>query len=160
FSSVSVWNSSYAAIFFINYLLSIVNYVVWSSQDPASNALFIQKNSGEAYARSGYFYLKLLTKHGGKSVNGKLRRVPWLTTPVKVTDNYKLPRASFREVMDQVYADFDKAMELLPATWNDNYQDDNYIRVFGSQNRGRIQGKIVAVLKAKAALLDASPAFN
>ncbi|MGC4233506.1 MAG: RagB/SusD family nutrient uptake outer membrane protein [Niabella sp.] len=160
YSPVSVWNSSYAAIFNINYLLSIVNDVEWSSQDPARNALFIKKNSGEAHALRGYFYLQLLTKHGGKSVNGDLLGVPLLTTPVKVTDNYKLPRASFREVMDQVYADFDKAMELLPATWNDNYQDDNYIRVFGSQNRGRIQGKIVAALEAKAALLDASPAFN
>ncbi|HMR83730.1 MAG TPA: RagB/SusD family nutrient uptake outer membrane protein [Niabella sp.] len=160
YSPVSVWNSSYAAIFNINYLLSIVNDVEWSSQDPARNALFIKKNSGEAYALRGYFYLQLLTRHGGKAANGELLGVPLLTTPVKVTDNYKLPRASFREVMDLVYADFDRAMELLPATWNDNYQDDNYIRVFGSQNRGRIQGKIVAALKAKAALLDASPAFN
>src|SRR5690606_10230100 len=80
FCPVSVWNSSYAAIFNINYLLSIVNDVVWSSQDPARNALFIQKNSGEAYALRGYFYLQLLTKHGGKSVNGELLGVPLLTT--------------------------------------------------------------------------------
>ncbi len=157
---VGGWNNAYEAIFHINYLLSIVNSVQWSTQDPERNQLFIKKNSGEAYALRGYFYLQLLTRYGGKAVNGELLGVPLLTAPVTVTDNYRFPRATFSAVMDQIYADFDKAMELLPDTWNNNYQSDNYIRVFGSQNQGRIQGKIVSALKAKAALLDASPAFN
>jgi hypothetical protein len=159
-TQVGGWDGAYQAIFNLNYLLSIVNDVQWSTQDPERNQLFIKKNSGEAYALRGYFYLQLLVRYGGKSVTGELLGVPLLIEPVKVTDNYKLPRASFRAVMDQVYADFDKAMELLPATWNNNYTVDNYIRVFGSQNQGRIQGKIVSAFKAKAALLDASPAFN
>lgn len=159
-SQVSGWSSAYEAIFNLNYLLSIMNDVEWSSQDPERNQLFIKKNSGETYALRGYFYLQLLTRFGGKSDNGELLGVPLLTTPLKVTDKYLLPRASFREVMEQIYADFDKAIELLPTVWHDNYQVDNYIRVFGSQNQGRIQGKIASALKAKAALLDASPAFN
>lgn len=159
-SQVSGWNSAYEAIFNLNYLLSIVDDVEWSSQDTERNQLFIKKNSGEAYALRGYFYLQLLTRFGGKSNNGELLGVPLLITPLKVTDNYLLSRASFQEVMEQIYADFDKAIELLPTVWNDNYTVDNYIRVFGSQNRGRVQGKIVSALKAKAALLDASPAFN
>ncbi len=154
------WNTAYEAIFNLNYLLSIMNEVQWSTQDAERNQLFIKKNSGEAYALRGYYYLQLLTRYGGKAVSGELLGVPLITEPVKVTDNYKLPRATFRQVMDQVYADFDKAIELLPETWNDNYPIDNYIRVFGSQNQGRIQGKIVWALKAKAALIDASPAFN
>lgn len=157
---VGGWNSAYEAIFNLNYLLSVMNDVQWSTQDAERNQLFIKKNSGEAYALRGYFYLQLLTRYGGKAANGELLGVPLLTEPVKVTGAYQLPRASFRAVMDRVYADFDKALELLPATWNDNYDIDNYIRVFGSQNQGRIQGKIVSALKARAALLDASPAFN
>lgn len=157
---VSGWNSAYEAIFNLNYLLSIMHDVAWSSQDAERNQLFIQKISGEAYALRGYFYLQLLTRFGGESANGELLGVPLLTDPLKVTDSYKLPRASFREVMDRIYADFDKAIELLPTVWHSNYDVDNYIRVFGAQNQGRIQGKIVSALKAKATLLDASPAFN
>ena len=160
YSPVSEWNNAYAAIFHVNYLLTIVNDVAWSSQDPERNALFVEKLSGEAYALRGYFYLRLLTRHGGVGENGELLGVPLLTTPVKVTDDYLMPRASFSDVMAQINADFDKALELLPTTWNDTYADNNYIRVFGSQNQGRIQGQIVAALKAQAALLDASPAFN
>lgn len=159
-AQVSGWNNAYEAIFNLNYLLSIMNDVEWSTQDSQRNQLFINKNSGEAYALRGYFYLQLLTRYGGKSAGGELLGVPLLTEPLKVTGNYQLPRASFSAVMDQIYADFDKAIELLPATWHDNYTIDNEIRVFGSQNQGRIQGKIVSALKAKAALLDASPAFN
>lgn len=158
--SIGGWDKAYEAIFNLNYLLSIAKDVQWSTQDAERNELFIKKNSGEAYALRGYFYLQLLTRYGGKTTSGELLGVPLLTEPVKVIDNYKFPRASFSAVMDQIYADFDKATELLPATWNNNYQNDNYIRVFGSQNQGRIQGQIVSVLKAKAALLDASPAFN
>lgn len=159
-SQVSVWDNAYSAIFNLNYLFSIMDDVEWSTLDPERNVMFIRKNSGEAYALRGYYYLQLLTQHGGLAANGELLGVPLLTEPMTVTDNWKIPRASFREVMNQIYADFNKAITLLPYTWNKNSDIDNYLRVFGTQSKGRIQGQIVSALKAKAALLDASPAFN
>lgn len=167
-SQIAGWNNAYAAIFNLNYLLSIVNDVEWSTRDAERNALFIAKNSGEAYALRGYFYLQLLTRYGGLSSGGELLGVPLLTRNLEVTDNWKVPRAPFREVMDQIYADFDKAAELLPPWWYqsnnplaENYTTDaNLLRVFNIQNQGRIQRQIVSALKARAALLDASPAFN
>ncbi|MEL7585883.1 MAG: RagB/SusD family nutrient uptake outer membrane protein [Prolixibacteraceae bacterium] len=158
--ALSGWNAAYSAIFNLNYLLSIADQVEWSTQDAERNDLFRQKISGEAYAMRGYYYLQLLTRHGGIGKNGELLGVPLLTEPLEVTDNWKVPRASFREVMDQIYADFGKAIEFLPYTWHSNYDNDNYTKVFSVQNKGRIQGQIVTALKAKAALLDASPAFN
>lgn len=159
-NEVSSWSTAYNAIFNLNYLLSIIDDVEWSTQDTERNSLFIRKISGEAYALRGYYYLRLLTSHGGLSDNGELLGVPLLTEPLEVTDNWKIPRASFQEVMERINTDFDKAIEFLPFTWHSNYENDNYIRVFGVQNKGRIQGQIVSALKARAALLNASPAFN
>lgn len=159
-NELSAWNTAYNAIFNLNYLLSIIDDVEWSTQDPERNSLFIRKISGEAYALRGYYYLQLLTSHGGLADNGELLGVPLLTEPLEVTDNWKIPRASFQEVMDRINTDFDKAIEFLPFTWHGNYENNNYIRVFGPQNEGRIQGQIISALKARAALLNASPTFN
>lgn len=159
-SELSGWSTAYSSIFNLNYLLSIAGEVEWSTEDAERNDLFRQKVSGEAYAMRGYYYLQLLTRHGGMGENGELLGVPLLTEPLEVTDNWKVPRASFREVMDQIYADFDKAIEFLPYTWDEDYDNANYDQVFNLKSKGRIQGQIVTALKAKAALLDASPAFN
>jgi starch-binding outer membrane protein, SusD/RagB family len=160
YNPVSEWNSAYAAIFNLNFLLSIVNDVEWSWQSPNRNALFIQKNSGEAYALRGYFYLQLLQAHGGVASDGRLLGVQLVTEPIGTKDNWKLERATFQEVLNRINADFDSALVKLPYIWISSYSNDDSIRVFGVQNLGRIQGKIVKALKSKAALLAASPAYN
>lgn len=160
YNPVSEWNTAYAAIFNLNFLLSIVNDVEWSWQSPKRNSLFIQKNSGEAYALRGYFYLKLLQAHGGLASDNRVLGVQLVTEPLGKNDNWKLERATYQEILDQINSDFDRALDLLPYVWNSNFSDDDSIRVFGVQNRGRIQGKIVKALKSKAALLAASPAYN
>src|SRR5690606_25462693 len=60
----------------------------------------------------------------------------------------------------QINSDFDKALALIPYTWNISSTDNDYLRVMGVQSQGRIQGQIVTALKAKAALIAASPAYN
>jgi len=159
FNPVSEWNA-YTAIFHVNFFLSVVEDVQWSWQDEERNKLFIQKNSGEAYALRGYYYLQLLMSHSGLAGDGQIFGVPLITEPLGVSDEWKIERATFDQVMTQINADFDLALSLLPYTWSNDYTDDNYIRVFGTQNKGRIQGQIVTALKAKSALLAASPAFN
>lgn len=160
FSPVSTWDKAYEAIFHANFLLSIVNDVEWSWDSPVRNALFINKLSGEAYALRGYFYLELLKKHGGIASNGLLLGVPLILTPLAENDNWKIERASFQAVMDRINTDFDLAISLLPYKWASTYTNRDSLRVLGSQSMGRIQGQIVTALKAQAALLAASPAFN
>lgn len=159
FSPVSEWDA-YAAIFNLNYLLSIAEDVEWSWQSPSRNKLFINKNTGEAYALRGYFYLRLLIAHGGLGSDGSLLGVPIVTKPFGVNDAYELPRASYQEVVDQINSDFEKALGLLPYTWNSEYSSDDSLRTMGVQNTGRIQGKIVSALQSRTALISASPAYN
>lgn len=161
FSPVSVWNSSYEAISNLNLLVSIIDQIEWSTQSAERNELFKKKNRGEALALRGYFYLQLLMKHGGLSADGQLTGVPLITEPVGITDAWQIPRATFQQVMDQINADFDEAIKLVPYEWTGSGSSDpDFLRVMGSQSMGRIQGKITTALKAKAALLAASPAFN
>ena len=160
FSPVSVWDDAYAAIFHLNFLLSVAKDVEWSTQSENRDILFLKKNTGEAYALRGYFYLQLLARHGGLTADGQLAGVPIVTEPLSVSDVWQLPRASFQQVLDQIDADFDKALALLPRAWQNAYTDSDSLRVFGVQNQGRMQGNIIEALKAKTALLAASPAYN
>ncbi len=160
YSPVSEWNDAYAAISHLNFLLSVAEDVEWSWQSENRNQLFFNKNTGEAYALRGYFYLRLLITHGGVAEDGELLGVPIVTRLIEVNEVYKLPRASYGQVLEQINSDFDKALELLPYTWHNNYDTNDSLRVMGVQSLGRIQGKIVTALKAKAALIASSPAYN
>jgi hypothetical protein len=66
--------------------------------------------------------------------------------------------------VDQINADFDAAIALLPDIWENKTGTDEetlaHNRVNGTQNANRINGKIAKALKAKLALQAASPAFN
>ncbi len=160
FSPVSEWNDAYAAISHLNFLLSVADDVEWSWQSEKRDAMFFNKNTGEAYALRGYFYLRLLIAHGGVAANGLLLGVPVVTGLVEVNDVYKLPRATYNEVVTQINSDFDKALDLLPYTWNNSYTDNDSLQTIGIRSLGRIQGQIVTALKAKAALFASSPAYN
>src|SRR5699024_8997121 len=81
---------------------------------------------------------------------------------------------TFEACMQQIYSDIEQARELLPTEYGDlsdpsqlpdgygNTDNDlgRYNRVFGNDGRQRMSGRIAMAIKAKAALLAASPAYN
>lgn len=165
FNPLDNWGSAYDAIFNINYFLSVVDKVEWSWQSPERNAAFRDRFKGEALALRGYFYFQLLERFGGLGENGELLGVPLVTEVVGTGDNWKLPRNTYQECVDQIRKDYDEALALLPYVWTDVDTDDDeadavHNRTVGKQNANRINGKVVRVLKAKVALHAASPAFN
>lgn len=160
FSPMSNWSTCYGAISKINFFLSVVKDVTWSKYTPSKNELYISRHTGESSALRAYFLMELLRSQGGISENGELLGVPLLSEYISSKDQWQLPRASFQAVVDQIYADLDKAIQLLPHQWNDSFGSEDSIMVFGSRNMGRIQGQIALALKAKTALWVASPAFN
>lgn len=159
FNPQNNWNSAYDAIFNMNYFLSVVDDVEWSWQSEDRNEMFRKRFKGEALALRGYFYFKLLERFGGVASDGQLRGVPLVTEVIEVEDDWKLPRNTYAESIEQIHNDFDEAMALLPYEWVD-LADTDYNRTSGSQNQNRINGKAVRALKAKLALHAASPAFN
>jgi len=164
YNPFDIWADSYIEISNLNYFLSIVDSVEWSWQSPLRNELFIKKHKGEALALRGYLYYRLLVRYGGIGADNNLLGIPLVTDPIGVNDNWKLPRNTYQECVDQINSDYNLAIALLPYIWENKTTTDEeslaYNKVFGIQNANRINGKIVIALKSKLALHVASPAFN
>ncbi|HEY1021846.1 MAG TPA: RagB/SusD family nutrient uptake outer membrane protein [Flavisolibacter sp.] len=164
------WTNSYAAIQYLNIMLNEADKVKWTN-DTAVSRLFSMRVKGEAYGLRALFMFHLLQSHGGVAENGQLLGVPILLEPQSATSEFNKPRASFDDCMKQLYADLDKAEQLLPLDFENiasaaniparfgTITKEQYDRAFGSAFRGFLTGRIAKAIRAKAALLAASPAF-
>lgn len=170
---MSQWRNRYAGIQFMNIFLENADNVSWS-RDAKIRTMFNDRLKGEAYGLRALQMLYLLQAHGGIGTNGELLGVPIYETSLDGGSEFNIPRASFADCIQKVFADVDKAMELLPLDFGNiggsagipekysslGVQPDEYNRVFGDQVAGRMSGRIAEAIKAQAALLAASPAFN
>ncbi len=164
------WTNSYAAIQYLNITLADADKTSWAA-DTTVSRLFARRVKGEAYALRALFLFHLLQAHGGVTENGQLMGVPLLLEPQDAKSEFNKPRASFADCMKQLYADLDKAEELLPLDFENissataipakfgTITKVQYDRAFGSAFRGFITGRIAKGIRAKAALQAASPAF-
>jgi starch-binding outer membrane protein, SusD/RagB family len=173
YNPVSGWDNINAAIFSINKFLEIVDSVDWQPYNPALVPLYIRRFKGEAYGLRGYLEYHLLQTVAGEDNNGVLSGIPLYDEFIELGDNLNVPRATFEESVERIYADLDKSLEYL--TMNDYTNITNvsqlppdmagtvmadYNTVFGNNSRQRISGRIVKAIKARVALLAASPAFS
>ena len=69
------WQARKAAIQYLNTFLSIVKNVNWAANE-VTNAMFIDKLSGEAYGLRALNYYYLLMAHAGRTENGELLGAP------------------------------------------------------------------------------------
>lgn len=160
FSPVSKWSTAYDAIFKLNFFLSVVDNVDWYYLDNDIAENFARRFKGEALALRGYFYNQLLVNHGGVATDDNLLGVPLVTEVLESDDNWKIPRSTYLECVDRINDDYDEAISLLPAEWADDPDDKDYNKVFGAQNKNRINATYVRALKSRLALHIASPALN
>lgn len=169
FNPVNEWDRCNSAVMYLNEFINVIDSVVWKWTDNELNMLYCKRFYGEAYALKGLFRYHLLQTVGGKDAAGNLLGIPLYEDK----SNFNIPRASFEESVKQIYADFDKALGYLTMDdyKNVNTQDElpagfsgvnitNYNEVFGIRVNQRISGRIVKALKARVALLAASPAFS
>ena len=171
---VSQWDNCKDGIQYVNLFLTIVDKVKWAPSAPSKQQMFIDRLSGEAYGLRALFYYYLIQAHGGYADDGVLYGVPLLTQPENGGSDFNQPRATFSDCVKQIFADCDKAMELLPADYKDISNDEdipvkyqelgailsNYNAVFGSKSTNLLSGKVAEAIKAQTALLAASPAFR
>lgn len=167
------WRNSKSAIQYINNFLSITDQVEWATTETVTS-MFNDRMKGEAYGLRAMFMFHLLQAHAGKTSSGDLLGVPIVLDYETLDSDFNHPRATFDECMQQIYSDIQKAEDLLPLDFEDiassnlmptKYQTlgvkmDDYNRVFGSHFRLRMSKRIAQAIKAKAALLAASPAYN
>ena len=180
FNPEDQWTNCVSAIMYLNRFLSVVDSVPWKKSDLVVNKLFIWRLKGESYALRGLFEYYLLQRIGGVGSNGQLLGIPVITKVLDEATDFNIPRAGFSESVAQIYSDLDKSLEYLPMLdYKDltvNATNENFVKtlipnvtginvtkyniVFGSSWNQRISGRIVKALKARVALLAASPAFS
>ncbi len=166
------WRNCRSAIGYINLFLANAPQVEWVADDEVTSKMYCDREMGEAYGLRAMYLYYLLKAHGGYTADGELLGVPIVTEPENAQTNYNVERKSFKECMDSIYADCDRALALLPTKYKDVESDADvpakyskasatkYTRVFGKKFNGRMDGSIVEAFRAKAALLAASPAFS
>jgi starch-binding outer membrane protein, SusD/RagB family len=170
---LSQWDNSFTAIMYLNKFLAEVDNVIWSYRDDKVRELYSRRHKGEAHALRALFMYYLLKHHAGEGPDGTLLGVPIYTEPFDTdTDFRNKPRNTFAECVQQIYLDIEEASMHLPLDYGNvqnannipamysDYNMESYNRVFGDLNRQRISGRIAEGIKAKTALLAASPAFN
>ncbi len=168
---VDQWNNSYTAILYLNLFLREVDSVNWSPVSKDRRVLFTDRLKGEVYGLRALFMLNLLQAHAGYSAGGELLGVPIITEALEPNSDFKRPRNTFDQCMQQIYSDLGEAEKYLPLDYGNiaaaqlpgKYNGmavGDYNLVFGNFSRQRVSGRILKAIKAKAALLAASPAFN
>lgn len=160
FNPMETWSNSYDAIFNLNYFLSIVDKVEWSWRDEERNNEFIKRYTAEALGMRAYFYIQLLINHGGIGENNELLGIPLITNVLSTNDDWRVPRSSYQECIDQIIQDLDNSYEVLPYRWGDMESNDLNDRVYGDENNNRINGQIVKALKSRILLHVSSPGLN
>jgi hypothetical protein len=167
---VNMWSYAYENIFYINKFLSTYDQVVWSSNpnltsdvNALRNKLHKKRLKGEAYALRGYYKWLLLQYHGGMTDGGQLLGFPIIDKYMTADENWALPRNTFAQCVTSIFNDLDTAVKNLPKTWVDlpaGGINGDINATSGARFNNRINGNAALALKARVALLAASPAFS
>jgi hypothetical protein len=169
---VDQWYNSYTAILYLNRFIAETDSVDWSYRSDTARILFNDRNKGEAYGLRALFMLNLLQAHGGYSPGGELLGVPIITEVLEAGSDFSRARNTFEECLQQIYTDLNEADKYLPLDYIDaesnsdlpdqykGFSIEEYNRIFGDISRQRISGRILKAIRAKAALLAASPAYG
>jgi hypothetical protein len=173
YNPVSQWNNCNEAILYINKFIDFIDTVIWKWTDEELNEMYVRRFKGEAYALRGLFQFYLLQNIGGVGTDGRLLGIPLYDKFMQPGDNFNVPRATFAESLERIYDDFDRSLEYLTMDDYSNITNagqlppglegvsvSNYNNIFGNETRQRISGRVVKALRARVALLAASPAFS
>jgi hypothetical protein len=165
------WKNSYTAIMYLNKFLVQNDKIDWSYTSANAKKLYVDLHKGEAYALRGLFYYYLLQAHGGYNAQNQLLGVPLDTIDMDVNSNFKQPRNTFEECVQQIYKDLSRAEAYLPLDYVDltnisqvpakyaGTSMEDYNRVFGAWMNQRITARVVKAIRAQVGLLAVSPAF-
>ena len=165
------WENRYHAIQYCNLFLENCDQVQWDYSSEALNQMHGDLYKGQAYALRGMHFFFLLRAHAGK-VNGEVLGLPIHTASEDGSSDFNQARPSFKECIDQILSDFDEALKYVPLEYGDvstsqvpakytqiGGTDTEYNKAFGTHQRGKIDGRMIAAFKAQVALFAASPAY-
>lgn len=167
------WQYLRASWQYLNQFIFLADGVNWAA-DPLVAEMFRDRMKGDAFGMRALYMYHLLLNHAGWAEDGQLLGIPIVKEPEDLNSEFNLPRNTFQECIDQLYADVDSALMLLPEDYGE-ITDNNqvpakyrakgvnvgqYTRVFGDNAKNRMSARIAKAVRAQAALLAASPAYS
>lgn len=167
------WQYLRASWQYINQFLEISENVEWA-KDKVASELFKVRFQGDAYGMRALYMYHLLMSCAGWTADGQLLGIPILTESESLSSDFNKPRNTFRECIEQLNKDVQKAVDMLPDDYGDVKADgdiptkytqmdadlDRYNRVFGDHAKNRMNARVARAVRAQAALLAASPAYS
>ena len=169
------WQYLRASWQYLNQFLVIADEITWAA-DPVVAEMFRERFKGDAYGMRALYMYHLLLHHAGPSkVDGQMLGIPILTEPEDLYNSeFNLPRNTFQECLDLLFADVDSAINMLPDEFGDvddvddvpqKYRDlgvtaGQFTRVYGDNVKNRMSAQIARAIRAQATLLAASPAYD
>ena len=117
-----------------------INILLQDIDKGSLSADLVKRLKGEALFFRGFRYFELMKRYGG---------VPILLEPQELTDDLLVERKTTAQVMAQVLADLNAAIEMLPTA-----------AAGSAANNGRVHKGTAMALKGRALLYYASPQFN
>lgn len=153
------WSNGYTQIQAINLFMEkgLSDNVVYDNTDEEINAAIKKRLLGESHFLRAWWNFYLLRLYGGKTDDGEALGIPlvdYYITPEKASDWENFKRASYKDCINKIMEDCDKAIELLPDTYTGSHI------ATGVTNVGRATAMAARVLKANAVLYGASPAYQ
>lgn len=166
------WQNMRGSWQYLNQFLEVSEKVKWAEDEVASE-LFKVRFQGDAYGMRALYMYHLLLNCAGWTSDGRLLGIPILTKSETVNSDFNQPRNTFKECIEQLNKDVEKAIEMLPEEYGDvtagnvpsKYTQMGanlslYNRVFGDHAKNRMSARIARAIRAQAALLAASPAYS
>ena len=176
FNPMNQWSNCLSGIQAVNQFLTIVDSTKWRPSIPEVNRLYIRRLTGEAYGLRALLKYHLLVTVAGEDASGQLLGIPITDAYLDINADFNIPRATFSASIQSIYDDINKSLDKLTM---DDYKDlpadtkpedmpagcdtvkvGNYNAVFGNYAMQRFSGRIAKALRAKVALLEASPAYS
>ena len=164
FDPMSVWNTAYNRIYYLNYFLSIVKDVdfAWDNRTSSADArdsLFKVRFTAEAKILRAWYNFELLKRHGGVASDGTPLGFIILDTMRSRSGNNNLARNSYNECVEFILTDLNDGISHLPNVYADIAGNAVYNTVFGNssnKNKNRIDGKFGKALKSRVLTYVAS----
>ncbi len=181
----SRWNSDLSSVQYLNIFLQTNLDNIEFLKNQFTNALMRRRLKGEAYGLRAIHQYYLLRAHAGFDAEGNLLGTLLYRNVVDSQDDHNQARLSFKENVDSILVDLDRAEALLPLNYGDaatvddvptKYDDilkreeidtvkdlkkDLYNVVMGGKVANNlVSGLIVRAFRARTLLLAASPAFQ
>jgi len=148
YTPFNTFDDNFEEIYYINRFLANYKEVNWSDDPrivPAENLAIAdghkKRLKGEAYGLRAWYEYQLLQTTSGIGSDNRLLGFPIVTSVENMSDEYKLPRNTFEECVQQILNDCDTALSVLPVKYVDIADNTVHNRTMGIRFLDRLDAR-------------------